>query len=171
MSLQETTHTDFYQLMIDDMKGTLDTTLMVAERQTAGLTHEDTLVQLPFRGNCMNWILGHIISSRDRILNHLDQPLCLSEHELALYRSGSEPLQDGANALRLERLMDDLRRSTTAIKQALEAAPQETLLEIADTERRRTRLALIRGLLWHETYHVGQLEILRQAAGKNDKIF
>jgi hypothetical protein len=23
---------------------------------------------------------------------------------------------------------------------------------------------------WHETYHVGQLELLRQLAGKNDKV-
>ncbi len=25
-------------------------------------------------------------------------------------------------------------------------------------------------LIWHETYHTGQTDILRQASGKNDKI-
>jgi hypothetical protein len=28
----------------------------------------------------------------------------------------------------------------------------------------------IEGLAWHETYHLGQLELLRQLAGKNDQV-
>ena len=28
----------------------------------------------------------------------------------------------------------------------------------------------VAGLHWHETYHTGQLELLRQLAGKNDAI-
>ena len=33
--------------------------------QTNGLAHQDSLMQLPFRGNCMNWTLGHVLLCRD----------------------------------------------------------------------------------------------------------
>ena len=36
----------------------------VVTNQTDDLTHDDSLLQLPFRGNCLNWILGHILVSR-----------------------------------------------------------------------------------------------------------
>ena len=28
----------------------------ILNRQIEGLTHEDSLLQLPFRGNCLNWV-------------------------------------------------------------------------------------------------------------------
>ena len=40
----------------------------VIKQQVDGLTHEDSLLQLPFRGNCLNWVLGHILVSRNRAL-------------------------------------------------------------------------------------------------------
>jgi uncharacterized damage-inducible protein DinB len=36
-----------------------------------------------------------------------------------------------------------------------------------ETESMAERLAFAH---WHETYHVGQLELLRQLTGKNDKV-
>ena len=44
-------------------------------------------------------------------------------------------------------------------------------LAIVDEEKGSTRLDALLGLSWHETYHVGQFEYLRQAAGTDDKIF
>jgi methionine salvage enolase-phosphatase E1 len=37
-------------------------------------------------------------------------------------------------------------------------------------ETQSTILERLQSLVWHETYHIGQLEPLRQLAGKNDKI-
>ena len=36
--------------------------------QLEGLTHEDSLLQVPFRGNCLNWVLGHILTYRATML-------------------------------------------------------------------------------------------------------
>jgi hypothetical protein len=41
---------------------------------------------------------------------------------------------------------------------------------IADEENRRTLGERLEFIHWHETYPVGQLEILRQLAGMNDAI-
>jgi hypothetical protein len=41
---------------------------------------------------------------------------------------------------------------------------------VADEENRRTVGERIEFMQWRETYHVGQLEILRQLAGVNDAI-
>src|SRR4051794_4037563 len=43
----------------------------IIKAQTAGLTHDESLLQLPFRGNCMNWVIGHILEGRNTILDLL----------------------------------------------------------------------------------------------------
>ncbi|HEX2621431.1 MAG TPA: hypothetical protein VHL11_14835, partial [Phototrophicaceae bacterium] len=66
-----------------------DTTYGVLKRQVDGLTHEDSLLQLPFRGNCLNWILGHLITSRNDILELLGEPRFWDEATSAFYDRGS----------------------------------------------------------------------------------
>lgn len=36
----------------------------IIKMQIEGLTHEESLLQPPFRANCLNWVLGHINVSR-----------------------------------------------------------------------------------------------------------
>lgn len=43
----------------------------IIQRQAEGLAHADSVLQLPFRGNCFNWVLGHILESRNTILGLL----------------------------------------------------------------------------------------------------
>ncbi len=162
----------YYQKLIDLFANTLGTTVYVIQRQTEGLTHEDSLVQLPFRGNCMNWVLGHIISSRGEMLKLLNEEPALTEEENARYKSDSQPIvDDDQTALTFERLMDDLRQTTEQIQKAVKAASQDVLMEITDEEKQHTRLDALLSLMWHETYHLGQFEYLRQAAGTDDKVF
>ena len=47
----------------------------IIQRQIKDITHEQSLIQPPFRGNCMNWVLGHMVMSRQRILIMTGQPL------------------------------------------------------------------------------------------------
>ncbi len=35
---------------------------------------------------------------------------------------------------------------------------------------RGTTAEMLHFLCWHETYHIGQTELLRQVIGKNDKV-
>ena len=161
----------FFEATVAQLRDVARRTINVAQRQTEGLTDEDTLVQLPFRANCMNWILGHIISTRGVMLSELDAEAVFTDDENAIYVSGSAPITDGTSALSLETLMEKLTSANERLNAALDHTTAEHLLEIVNEEKGTTRLAKLQGLAWHEAYHVGQLEHLRQAAGKDDHIF
>jgi len=137
--------------------------------QTDGLTHADSLRQLPFRGNCLNWVLGHIIAGRDGVLKLLSESAVWGESETARYTSGSEPITGDKQALPFKKLLEDLDESQRRIMETLAQSSPEALS--MQTERgEKTVGELVAGLHWHETYHVGQLELLRQLAGKDDAI-
>jgi uncharacterized damage-inducible protein DinB len=142
----------------------------VIARQTEGLTHADSLLQLPFRGNCLNWVLGHIAVSRDHAIELLRGTPVLREDEAKLYQRESEPLTDPDKAVQLSQLLDALTRQEERILATLQAAEADALQAYVDDERKRTLGDRLEFLHWHETYHVGQLEILRQLAGTDDAI-
>ena len=39
----------------------------ILRAQLEGLTHKNSLLQLPFRGNCLNRVPGHIIGQTDAL--------------------------------------------------------------------------------------------------------
>jgi len=149
------------------LAGDLERCRGVVRRQTEGLSHADSLIQPPVRGNCLNWIIGHIVHNQDLILLALGQPPIWTYDEARRYKRESDPISDEAQALPLERLLRDLDASTERILTGLHAATPEML---AVSHQQKTVAEHIALLIWHETYHVGQLELLRQLAGKNDKV-
>ena len=157
-------------LDIQNLIGELEVNYNVIHRQIDGLTHEDSLLQVPFRGNCLNWVLGHIVASRNGILTSLGQEPILDEDTSALYRGGSEPITGPEDEhLPLEEILSLFEQSQKTILSALESIDPEEL-EIIPEGSDRTRAKRISFLSWHETYHVGQTEYLRQLAGMNDKV-
>jgi uncharacterized damage-inducible protein DinB len=146
--------------------------LNIIKRQTEGLTHQDSLLQPPFRGNCLNWVLGHIAVNRNRVLQVLGEASMLSEAEAARYKSGSEPVTgDEEGVLTLEKLLDALERAQEGIARGLgRATPADLAGEIEIGPRTMTVGQRLFGLYFHETYHAGQTELLRQLAGTDDKV-
>jgi uncharacterized damage-inducible protein DinB len=142
----------------------------IIKQQTQGLTHADSVLQLPFRGNCMNWVLGHLMDNRNLILAALGEPPALDEALAARYGRDSEPVTQADDAVAFEQLLAALDDSQDRILAALAGATAVTLSTIHSEDRQTTRGDWIEFLHWHETYHVGQLEILRQLAGTDDKI-
>jgi uncharacterized damage-inducible protein DinB len=142
----------------------------IIHKQAEGLTHADSLLQLPFRGNCFNWVLGHIMTSRNEALTLLGEMPVLTEAEVSLYQRGSEPITNEERAVPLERLLQALDEAQERLVEALPKASPERLAAIYNEERQQTVGDRIAGLHWHETYHTGQLDILRQLAGKNDGV-
>ena len=147
-----------------------DRTAFVVNAQLDGLSHEDCLLQLPFRGNCANWVLGHIVSSRSSMIKQITGQTYWDDETDALYKFGSEPITDGEHALHLDRLQEDLQQSAAALKTAVEEASREELDAIWNEERKTSLLDFLLFMTWHESYHAGQFEYLRQLAGKNDKV-
>lgn len=161
---------------VEEWIGTLNTNQWLINKQLEGLSHEDTLLDLPFRGNRMNWVVGHIAEHRDWMLRAVDCTTLMPAKEAMLYRRGSDPLTDDSPVVPLETLINYLSQAKTCIISRLESADEDFLNEkpttgiLMESQRDRTRFQRLSGLLWHETYHMGQLELLRQLAGTDDAI-
>ena len=150
--------------------GLFKTNHWVLTHQTDGLTHEDSLLQLPFRGNCLNWVLGHILVSRERALELLGIQGTWKEQEIARYKFDSEPIlvADDPGILPFERLLADFERTQEQLADGF--AEISELQLVKENERGRTVADRLLFLAWHEGYHLGQTEYLRQLAGKDDKV-
>ena len=147
--------------------------LEIIKMQAEGLTHEDSLIQLPFRSNCLNWVIGHVQANRCNILALLGAKDLRPEVNLDHYERESDPvLGEGEGVLPLEELIDHLEESQIRLAAALENETEESLQRTAPYRDRPERLLSywLFFLYFHDSYHVGQTEILRQAAGKDDKI-
>ncbi|MGI9253408.1 MAG: DinB family protein [Thermomicrobiales bacterium] len=140
-------------------------------RQADGLTHADSLLQPPFRGNCLNWVLGHIAVHRDYVLEAMGQEKILGEGPVPRYDFGSAPiLEDGPDVLPLETILAAIARQQERIAETLATITPEHLASEAPKSEPRTVAQMAAFLYWHETYHVGQTELLRQLAGMDDAI-
>jgi uncharacterized damage-inducible protein DinB len=142
----------------------------IIRRQTDGLTHADSLLQLPFWDNNLNWVLGHILFYRDKVLRLLGESALLTDEESAPYRRESEPLRHPASAVDLKKLLASADSSQEALEAALRATKAAQFATVHDEDSGQTVAERIEFIQWHETYHLGQLEILRQLAGTNDSI-
>jgi uncharacterized damage-inducible protein DinB len=143
----------------------------VIGRQVAGLSHTDSLLQPPVRGNCLNWVLGHIVVHRDYVLEAMGEEKVLGEDAVARYDRESQPITgDEPGVLPLETLLEALNTTQERISDALSRATDESLAQPAPKSEPATVARQVTFLLWHETYHVGQTEHLRQLAGTDDKV-
>jgi len=155
-----------------DLIEALERNLGIIKAQTQGLSHADSLLQLPFRGNCLNWVLGHIAANRNTILRFLGEGTILSEAHVKRYEFNSEPVcGDAGDILTLEQLLMVLEQGQSALTAKLQKMTVEELAREVQSFLGTTSLGqLIFYLYWHESYHTGQTEALRQLAGKNDKV-
>ena len=141
--------------------------------QTEGLSNAELLVQPPNGGNCMEWVLGHIADGLATILRVLDALPPENLPDLSRYQRGAEPiLGPEAGLLGRAGLLEALDMLHSAAQTRLaelgeEAFDQEIII-FGDHAQRRGWWALF--FLFHHSYHVGQLEILRNIAGRTEKI-
>lgn len=134
-----------------------------------GLSHADSLKTPRGGGNCLNWVLGHVLASRDQALKALGAVPRLTDEEAAPYRRGAEPLTDPERALPLERLVEEIDRAQETLLARLRGSTAAELAADApfslvgnDDE---TLATLLGSLAFHEAYHVGQTGILRRQLG------
>lgn len=147
--------------------------LEIVKLQTEGLTQQDSLIQLPFRANCLNWVVGHILTNRCNILSLLGAEDLRPELNLDHYERESDPIQGTEEGvLVLSELITHLDTAQRRLAEVLEKETEESLQRVAPYRDRPERPVAfwLFFLYFHDSYHVGQTEILRQAAGIDDKI-
>ncbi|NJM41965.1 MAG: DinB family protein [Anaerolineae bacterium] len=141
--------------------------LAIIKELTNGLTHDESLMQPPAPGNCINWVIGHIaIYRNNRLLKILEQPLVLDESLFSRYGRDSAPItEDGPDVVKLKALLNALdvaqERLTVGLR-GLSPEQAQTLHAIAQFNMSAAEWALF--LLRHEAMHTGNLDILREFA-------
>ena len=149
---------------------------MALQRNLDGLSHEDSMISPEPAGNCINWVLGHMVTGRGLVLMLAGaSPTTLTDDEAAAYKRGSAALREGGNPVDFARLKSALEETQQRLIAALQAVSEETLAKEVPEEFRRPPLLgsvgqALAKLSYHEGYHNGQIGILRRLAGKEAAI-
>jgi hypothetical protein len=130
----------------------------------SGLTHADSLVQPPATGNCINWILGHIVCYRTYTLAICGLPPAFEERAAQRYARDSAPVTGAAaDVANLEALLAAYEQSQLALSAYLERATPAALGEVVSAAGfTMPRGDLLTSFMRHESYHAGQFELLRE---------
>lgn len=145
----------------------------VIQQQADGIDHAASLTQAEYNVNCFNWVVGHIVDGRSRLLERYGRDPVIADERGSRYRRESDPITaDGSDVVAFEDLMAMLGRSQDAIEAWLGEVDDSWLAEEVDVGDGRTasRGAQIMFVYFHDTYHTGQTDLLRQMSGMSDKV-
>ena len=141
-------------------------------RAIAGLSHKESVLQLPGESNCMNWTIGHICVYRDGMLACLGQDEQMTESEVNMYRYGSQPIKEDADATNFVRLIELQEAAFHVLIEWLGSAGDVRFLpDIQNNAIKKgycgyfdTVSEHFAQMLGHEAIHVGELNALRELA-------
>lgn len=125
-----------------------------------GISHEESLKSQDKGGNCLNWVIGHLVVTRDVLHKALGLETLCDDKTTELYVRGSENISP-ENALDLKKLIELYNKSQENVMKAME---EKDLRDNADNNK------TVAGLAFHEAYHIGQLGLLRRFLGKEGVI-
>jgi len=155
---------------VDNLIDDYEFTAMLVHRLVDGLSQEETLIQLPFEVNCLNWVLGHIVTNRSHALEVVSAEHAWQDDIRKLYNTGTENIKPDGESMQVGDLLKYLDESVELLKAALENVSGEYLSENFTNYRgEKTREGHLSGFHWHETYHIGQLEIFKALAMSHRK--
>ncbi len=146
-------------------RGFAQNTTTVA-KQLGNLSHADSIIQPPVPGNCLNWVLGHIVDTRSSLLTLLGQPALITDGQHKRYGFGSEPVcADGDDIIPMGTLLNAIATSQPTIEAALASKSEQDFTQPVQSYLGTVSLGFQILLSFrHETYHLGQTEILRELA-------
>lgn len=149
-------------------------TYEVVRMNVEGMTHEESLVQPHPGGNCLNWVVGHLLSIYESALRLLGQEPVMEAGALDRYQRGSSPLRDPAEAADLADLMAAWKEASGRIDAGLAGLAAEALDRPApfspSDDPDETVRSLLNTIFFHQAYHAGQTGLLRRLAGKEGAI-
>ena len=143
-------------------------------RNLEDLSNDESLVRPERGGNCLNWVLGHIVVYRGNVLKLIGRQPVFAGDQAKPYLRGSHP--DGTeHYLDLATLRGMLSDAHQELIPALSLMTEEQLARDVPEEFNRPPLAgsignALARLSFHESYHAGQIGLLRRIAGREGAI-
>lgn len=131
---------------------------LLINRSLADISHEESLIEPEKGGNSINWILGHLVYSKDSILKSLGlETLCNFIYK-DNYERGTKLKPDCA--IEIKDILKLYNEGHEKLMKQLEE------IQITDEEIRENIIFLG----FHEAYHTGQIGLLRRMLGKESII-
>lgn len=138
------------------------------KKNLEGVSHEESMRGPTGGGNCANWVLGHLVSTRLALLGLVGaEPVGSPEIHHIYDAQEDAPAFDPARALPMEQLLALFDESQERLRAALPHITDERLAAPALLGTVGDTVAF---LTFHEGYHCGQLGVLRRTLGKPGKI-
>ncbi|HLT24018.1 MAG TPA: DinB family protein [Ignavibacteria bacterium] len=125
-------------------------------RNLEEISNEESLTVPDSRVNTVNWVAGHLVNSRDDLLEDIGRERIL-QSEYAEYYGRGKSLPGPEAAIDIDTIKKDYDRLTEEINKVLAEGDAE----------KDQRVAFF---MFHESYHAGQLGILRKLIGKQGKM-
>ncbi len=127
-----------------------------------GVSHEESILQLPFKHNCMNWILGHIVTNRSHVLEVVGAEHAWQQAVRDLYHQDTQPVTPDTSSIKFETLVNYLDESLSLLEAALKDKSDVWMEKSFENYRgEKSRYEHVTSFHWHEAFHLGQLEILK----------
>jgi uncharacterized damage-inducible protein DinB len=142
----------------------------VVHLNLADVTHEESLVRPSPAGNCLNWVLGHLVCIYNNVLPLLGESPVPEQAALKRYDRGSAPITNPADAMNIADLIRAWDESVKRVDAGLAKLTSEQLEQPVPNSPTNNPNETVRSLLssiaFHQAYHAGQLGVLRRIAGK-----
>jgi len=146
----------------------------VLRMNTEGITQAESLIQPKAAGNCMNWVVGHLLAVYHEVLPLVGQEPVLPEAQLRRYVRGSAPIKDMSGALDINVMLtawDETCKRIDAGLATLTTAQMDAPAPTSPMNNPKETIGSLLGVIcWHQAYHVGQTGILRRVVGKEGAI-
>lgn len=146
-------------------------TRRVVQLNVDGITQEESLIHPNPGGNCLNWVVGHLVAIYDQMLPLLGQKPVMEEGALKRYARGTPPLENPAEALDFQVLLAAWNDAGDRVDAGLAGVTSEMLDKPVQQHSptnnpNETVRSLLPTVLFHQAYHAGQTGLLRRIAGK-----
>lgn len=139
----------------------------VLERNLADVTNEEGSRLPKPNGNSMNWIVGHVVRTRNQALGLLGEKPPFDDEDFKSYGAGGSNSGETLSLDELKRRFDmlgpmlDGALKRASPKQLSAAAPFS-----ATGNPNETVGTLLASIAFHEAYHLGQTGLSRRLLGK-----
>lgn len=129
-------------------------------------THEESLIQPQPAGNCMNWVLGHLVQNRNDTVRMLGKESPYPADKFDRYRPENPALTDTSEALPFTELLECFNALEEPLFDAIRTVTDEALAAPFPNSPTgnpdETVGSFLPAIVWHESYHIGQLALLRR---------
>jgi hypothetical protein len=141
----------------------------VVKKNVGEITHEQSLLQPAPAGNCLNWVLGHLVATRSNLLLGLGAEPVWGDADRKRYDRHGPPIRAAGEAKRLEEIWEAYDMSQQRLRQALSEITPTRLAgpaPFSPTNRPDETLgSLLESFAFHDAYHTGQTGVLRRLVG------